>query len=111
MGGLPARQRIEKACEDEAFQAALQRYAYANGSSLAIMQAAALALAKASNDDAQSALDGRRYRYLRERDLDTINMGGVFAGMTPENVVLNGEDLDRAVDTALLEAQEPGNAG
>lgn len=61
--------------------------------------------------DGQSALDARRYRYLRERDLDTIDKGGVFAGMTPENVVLNGDDLDRAVDAALLEAQEPGKAG
>ena len=108
MSGLSDKRRIEKACEDEAFQAALQRYAHANGSSMAIMQAAALALAKASNND---ALDGRRYRYLRERDLDTINMGGVFAGMTPQNVVLNGDDLDRAVDAALLEAQEPGRSG
>lgn len=61
--------------------------------------------------DTRRALDGRRYRYLRERDLDTINMGGVFAGMTPQNVVLNGDDLDRAVDAALLEAQEPGRSG
>lgn len=45
--------------------------------------------------------DAARYRYLRERDLDSIHQGGVFAGMTPENVVLNGEDLDQAVDAGL----------
>lgn len=42
-----------------------------------------------------------RYQYLRERNLDTISTGGVFAGMTPENVVLNGIDLDRATDCAI----------
>ena len=44
-----------------------------------------------------------RYRWLRERDLETINKGGVFAGKTPENVVLSGIDLDEAIDTAMLE--------
>lgn len=42
---MTEKQRIEKACADEAFQAALQRYAHANGSSMAIMHAAARALA------------------------------------------------------------------
>ncbi len=46
--------------------------------------------------------DAERYRWLRARDLDTIHKGGVFAGMTPDNVVLNGEDLDNAVDVARL---------
>lgn len=45
--------------------------------------------------------DAARYQYLRARDLDTIFAGGVFAGLTPRNVVLNGDDLDRAVDAAL----------
>ena len=39
-----------------------------------------------------------RYAWLRERDLSTIYQGGVFAGKTPENVVLNGADLDAAID-------------
>lgn len=42
----------------------------------------------------------KRYAYLRERSLDAIKAGGVFAGLTPENVVLNGDDLDAAVDAA-----------
>ena len=42
--------------------------------------------------------DAKRYAWLRERDLDTIHRGGVFAGLTPKNVVLNGEDLDIAID-------------
>lgn len=50
-----------------------------------------------------TARDAARYRYLRERDLETINQGGVFAGMTPENVVLNGEDLDQACDAGLAD--------
>lgn len=45
--------------------------------------------------------DATRYRWLRSRDLDTISKGGVFAGMTPENVILNEEDLDRAIDAAM----------
>lgn len=50
---------------------------------------------------AELELDAARYRYLRDRDLDTINVGGVFAGRVPENVVVNGEDLDAAIDAAL----------
>ncbi|HHL3045321.1 TPA: hypothetical protein ACQ49P_005346 [Pseudomonas aeruginosa] len=44
--------------------------------------------------------DAERYRWLRERDLETISRGGVFAGMTPENIVLNLEDLDAEIDAA-----------
>ncbi|EPO9714019.1 hypothetical protein KUU02_05750 [Pseudomonas aeruginosa] len=47
------------------------------------------------------AKDAARYRWLRERDLETIRQGGVFAGMTPENIVLNQEDLDAEIDAAL----------
>lgn len=42
-----------------------------------------------------------RYQWLRARDLGTVYQGGVFAGMTPDNVVLNGEDLDSAIDAAM----------
>jgi hypothetical protein len=45
--------------------------------------------------------DARRYRYLRERDVKTISAGGVFAGLTPQNVVLSGNSLDCAVDEAM----------
>lgn len=48
----------------------------------------------------EDARDAARYRYLRERDLDTIKKGGVFAGQTPENFILNGDDLDAAIDAA-----------
>lgn len=46
--------------------------------------------------------DAKRYHWLRSRDLDAIVEGGVFAGMIPENVVLNSEDLDREIDAAML---------
>ncbi len=49
--------------------------------------------------------DAARYRFLRDRDLETITEGGVFAGMTPDNIVLNGEDLDHAVDRHMREAK------
>ncbi|RQV52075.1 Lar family restriction alleviation protein [Burkholderia cenocepacia] len=42
--------------------------------------------------------DAFRYRFLRERDLDAAKVGGVFADKTPDNVVLNGADLDAAID-------------
>ena len=45
-----------------------------------------------------------RYAYLRSRDLDTIKSGGIFAGQTPDNLVLNGKDLDDAIDDAMLAA-------
>lgn len=45
--------------------------------------------------------DAERYRWLRNRDLDTIHLGGIFAGMTPENVVVNGENLDQAIDASM----------
>ncbi|HCA6585628.1 TPA: ead/Ea22-like family protein [Pseudomonas aeruginosa] len=47
------------------------------------------------------AKDAARYRWLRERDLETISRGGVFAGMTPKNIVLNLEDLDAEIDAAI----------
>lgn len=46
----------------------------------------------------------RRYAWLRERDLNTLHEGGVFAGRTPHNVVLNGADLDEAIDAGMLPA-------
>jgi hypothetical protein len=45
--------------------------------------------------------DAIRYRCLRSRDLDVIVKGGVFAGKVPDNVVLNGDDLDAAIDAAI----------
>ena len=45
-----------------------------------------------------------RERWLRERDLNTLHEGGVFAGRTPHNVVLNGADLDEAIDAGMLPA-------
>jgi hypothetical protein len=45
--------------------------------------------------------DAERYRWLRERDVNTINQGGIFVGMTPNNVVINGIDLDVAIEEAM----------
>ncbi|KGX12120.1 hypothetical protein X986_3893 [Burkholderia pseudomallei] len=47
-----------------------------------------------------------RYRYLRERPLDAVSSGGVFAGKTPDNVVLNGAELDAAIDAARTQGGE-----
>ena len=56
------------------------------------------------------ARDAARYRWLRACDLETIGQGGVFAGMTPQNVILNGQDLDDAVDAALAAQAKQGGA-
>lgn len=47
--------------------------------------------------------NNQRYQWLLSRPLDAIKQGGVFAGMTPENVILNGDDLDAAIDKAIAE--------
>lgn len=39
-----------------------------------------------------------RYAILRNAPINAIRDGGVFAGKTPDNVVINGEHLDAAVD-------------
>jgi hypothetical protein len=58
-------------------------------------------------DRIQTALerDAARYRFLRNRSTQrtAIAMGGIFAGQVPENVILGGEDLDRAIDRELGE--------
>lgn len=59
----------------------------------------------AAEADALVEQNARRYEWLRARDLDTIDKGGVFAGMTPKNVVLNGDDLDAAIDAAMKESK------
>lgn len=46
------------------------------------------------------AADAARYQWLRSQDINSIDKGGIFAGQTPQNLVLNGEDLDRAIDLA-----------
>lgn len=51
--------------------------------------------------------DAERYRWLRSRDLETISQGGVFAGITPQNMVLNEETLDQAVDAAMAKEAQP----
>lgn len=50
--------------------------------------------------------DANRYKYLRDRNIDTISKGGIFAGRTPDNIVLNGSDLDDAIDQALNQDTE-----
>lgn len=50
-------------------------------------------------------VDAKRYRWLRAKDLETISNGGVFAGLTPDNIVLNGSDLDKAVDEEMIEGE------
>ncbi|PHR91067.1 MAG: hypothetical protein COA69_13525 [Robiginitomaculum sp.] len=59
-------------------------------------------------DHDELELYASRYQYLRNVDLDKISVGGVFAGMTPENVVLNEEHLDLAVDIEIRKALQEG---
>jgi hypothetical protein len=48
--------------------------------------------------------DAERYRKLRAANIDAIHEGGIFVGLTPNNVVINGEDLDIAVDLLIDDA-------
>lgn len=50
-----------------------------------------------------------RYAVLRAAPIDAIRSGGVFAGQTPQNIVLNGDDLDAAID-ATMKHMEGGTA-
>lgn len=56
--------------------------------------------------------DAARYRHLRNRRTRSVDiaLGGVFAGMIPQNMILGGEDLDRAIDREMgadIPAVEP----
>jgi len=51
--------------------------------------------------------DAGRYRWLRHRNLDTTSQGGIFAGMTPQNLVINEETLDEAIDAAMAVERRP----
>jgi len=56
--------------------------------------------------------DAARYRYLRDRDAGPDGApppSGLFIGRVPENLILTGEDADRAIDLALPAA--PGARG
>jgi hypothetical protein len=57
-------------------------------------------------DDAEreaTERDAARYRHLRNRQtrITDIGAGGVFAGQVPDNVILGGEHLDRAIDAEM----------
>lgn len=39
-----------------------------------------------------------RYAWLRSKNIDDMKRGGVFGGQVPENLALNGDDLDAAID-------------
>ncbi|NDW04049.1 hypothetical protein [Jiella pacifica] len=59
----------------------------------------------------QQEADAARYRYLRNRSTTSaaIAEGGVFGGQIPDNLILGGEDLDRAIDAAI--SQSAGRYG
>ena len=59
------------------------------------------------NIDDKAIKNAARYEHLRTRDLDQPEAGGVFAGLTPENIVLNGSDLDEAIDMEMAECRKP----
>ncbi|MCO5083371.1 MAG: hypothetical protein M9955_17155 [Rhizobiaceae bacterium] len=51
----------------------------------------------------QLVKDAARYRHLRNRQTRPVDiaLGGVFGGRVPENLILGGEDLDRAIDAEM----------
>lgn len=54
---------------------------------------------KAENESLKK--DAERYQVLRQANIDTIHNGGLFAGLTPDNVVINGCDLDDRTDAVI----------
>lgn len=55
------------------------------------------------------ALDAARYRWLRTRDLDMPDVGGIFIAVTPHNLVIDLEDADRRIDEAMAAESEARN--
>lgn len=51
--------------------------------------------------------DADRYEVLRQENIDTIDNGGLFAGLVPENLVINGNDLDRRTDAVIAQRLNP----
>lgn len=47
-----------------------------------------------------------RYLVLRQADVDTIQNGGLFAGLTPDNIVINGHHLDEQTDAVIAARKE-----
>ena len=49
----------------------------------------------------------RQHARIQELEamLEAVNNGGVFAGVTPDNIVLNGTDLDAEIDAAIAAAK------
>ncbi len=45
--------------------------------------------------------DAERYQVLRQADIDTIQNGCLFAGLVPDNLVINGYDLDKRTDAVI----------
>lgn len=55
------------------------------------------------------SLGAERYQVLRQADIDTIHNGGLFAGLTPENIVISGRDLDDRTDAVINSRKEPAD--
>jgi len=66
--------------------------------------------ARAEAEVERLRVDAGRYRWLRSRNADTIDRGGVFAGKTPDNLILTEVDLDQAIDAAMAQTSEPVGA-
>lgn len=53
--------------------------------------------------EAQLLKDAARYRHIRNRQFRAVDIaaGGVFAGIIHANLIVGGEDLDRAIDAEM----------
>ncbi|KAF4559154.1 hypothetical protein [Pseudomonas sp. CES] len=70
-----------------------------------VVMASAYDQLKAENEALRK--DAERYRVLRQADVDTIQNGGLFAGLAPDNIVINGHDLDRRTDAVIAARKAP----
>ena len=58
---------------------------------------------KKHEEEQQAKTNAQRYLHLRSKDIDSIdNAKGLFVGHVPENIVINGVDLDQMIDLEML---------
>lgn len=89
--------------EQELFQTR-KFWSDASDNDLAQLHSADAEIARLKAEGETATPDSRgaaRYQWLRSRDLDTIETGGIFIGRVPENLVLNGDEADAVIDAAM----------
>jgi len=60
-------------------------------------------IAALKQEQARMKLNAERYLHLRSKPVDSIKADrGLFIGIVPDNMVVNGEDADKAIDAEIV---------